>query len=119
VYGTLTLNAIKDYFEILILISPFLHIRKAAGLGVVLDDRTLTHRVEEEGVPRPGPPGHAVDAPAVLAAAEGGLLAPLLQHLHPAHLTLVSAEGQQALSVMNECMKAGHYYSIVITSVTH
>jgi hypothetical protein len=42
----------------------------------------------------------------VLAAAEGGLLAPLLQHLHPAHLTLVSAESQQALSVMNECMRA-------------
>jgi hypothetical protein len=42
----------------------------------------------------------------VLAAAEGGLLAPLLQHLHPAHLTLVSAECQQALSVMSEFMRA-------------
>ena len=74
----------------------------------MLYDLAIPHRIQHHILlllPQGGAKGDAVDAPAVLVAAVGGLLAPLGQRLHPAHPPLVRTEGQQTLSARKRPQK--------------
>jgi hypothetical protein len=73
-----------------------LKVCKLSRSGVVLYNPAVPHSVEKDvRTPRQvGTPSDAVDTSAVLVAAIGRLLAPLLQGLCPPHPTLVRPECQ-------------------------